>query len=613
MDAHDSLPAEMSPSHYLEKVSVATGKVLDEEIRPEELLVRAHRDFHLADIQARRFMSLLMKQTGDAGLVLRKMRELRRLGRRTSKTVARMLGGRDPSRVAEVLFGLKQRHAYFRFKKPAYSGAEIADRVARLRREAAGQLAARRNGERPGLRVLVTGGTGFVGQELLWQAAQDDDVAELVVLIRPKETHDRRSGQRRVLSSTERGERLLEQLGLDAAAGAKLRFITGDVEAPGLGVAESDRERLGHTLTHVVHSAASVAFDDPYPDSFRANVIGTRHALRFSHALQTAPASPFVAHVGIETAYIHGRKLRQIAGEDEVVFPLDFYNNYYELTKAMATFETERFMLEEGLRLVQLCPAIVIGDSRSGNNRGDSKVINAPVNLLGRVQRVLAHPEGGWLERSKTTLLGHLAAIFPADRSAQLNMITVDRVAAGILAAMKRPQAVGERIHLANDNRVTAAEMRQILHEEIGIGLFLAEPTVHRNFTGPALGKLLAGLKQERLASNLARLSTIFGNYSEWGQPVHAVGKDVAVLGLPAERPNARNAFRMLCRHNRHVLEFGQVRDPSEIARRERLWRQLVLEIEERSGAPAGVIPAADFRQAVESRLELPAFERRRP
>jgi len=45
----------------------------------------------------------------------------------------------------------------------------------------------------------------------------------------------------------------------------------------------------------------------------------------------------------------------------------------------MASIETDRHLIEKGLRVAQLLPAIVIGHSRTGNNRGDTKVVNAPV------------------------------------------------------------------------------------------------------------------------------------------------------------------------------------------------------------------------------------------
>ena len=60
----------------------------------------------------------------------------------------------------------------------------------------------------------------------------------------------------------------------------------------------------------------------------------------------------------------------------------------------MASIETERFMYQAGLRVVQLCPSIVIGHSKTGNS-GDLKVVNAPVNAFGRAY---LQGEGGSIE-----------------------------------------------------------------------------------------------------------------------------------------------------------------------------------------------------------------------
>ena len=108
--------------------------------------------------------------------------------------------------------------------------------------------------------------------------------------------------------------------------------------------------------------------------------------------MQRTPGSPFVHHVAIETSYIHGRKRRSIAQENDLAFPRHFYNNFYELTKAMASIETDRYLVHEGLRVAQLLPSIVIGDSRTGNNRGDTKVVNAPINAFGRAKEALDKP-----------------------------------------------------------------------------------------------------------------------------------------------------------------------------------------------------------------------------
>ncbi len=605
-------PEEFSPRRYVEKVDLRTGEVLDEPILPRHLLVESHRDYHVVDVQARQYMSRLLRNTGDEELVRTKMKEIRQLGHKASAMIAKALRQKDPSKVAKSLFGLKDRDYYFRYKRHPHSQEEISERLMELAKEGAAQFERARDTDgKLALRVLLTGGTGFVGKEVLWQAARDEAIAEVVVVIRPKQIRDRKTKEViQTLSPAERGEAMLDQLWLDdPETRAKFSFVAGDVEQPNLGISDDDLVALRQRITHVVHSAASVSFDDPYEASFRANVVGTLNALRFSHSLQSAPDSPFVAHVGIETSYIHGRQTRTLAREDEVVFPRNFYNNYYELTKAMASIETERFMLSKGLRVVQLCPAIVIGESRAGNNRGDTKVVNAPVNVFGRAHEALSAPQGKWFERTSASMIARMACIFPGDPSAELNLIPVDWVASGMLAAVRRPEAIGERVHLATDNRITSQQISDIVKEELDVRVRLAEPTLHRTLTLPILTKVLTTFKQARLARALEKLGTIFGGYSEWGQPVHQVGNDVTVLGLPEQRPNTLHAFRMLCRHNRYVQEFGKIRDLDEISRRERGWWNFVLKLEEETGQPAGALSAADFRAALAERLNPVTFE----
>lgn len=610
MSVNTPLPDEMNPSRYIEKVSLITGETLNEEILPKQLLVQHHRDYHLVDIHARHMMSRVVRETGSPDEARRRMREVRRKGQKAAEVVAKLIGQSDVSKVSKALFGLKEKEYFFRFKKAPGEEGEIDRRLKELRKEAAAQLEKVSAEGRPALRVLLTGGTGFVGKEIIWQAAHDDDIVEMIVVIRPRQIVDRETGEVvKIVSPGERGERLLDRLWLeDAQVRSKFTFVGGDVEQANLGIDDDVLEELRPRITHVVHCAASVAFDDPYEKSFRTNVMGTVNALAFSYSLQSSPGSSFVAHSSIETSYIHGRKVTGLAREAQVVFPRNFYNNYYEATKAMASFETERFMLEKGLRVVQLCPAIVIGETRAGNNRGDGKVVNAPVNLFGRAQEALTSQEGSWIDRSKGAMLAKMACVFPADPTAELNLVPVDRVVSGILAALKKPSAVGERIHLAGDHRLTSHQIAQIVQEELGVKVKLAEPTLHRTVTLPIVTKVLKTAKQDKIANALDKLGTIFAGYSEWGQPIHQVGNDVKVLGLPTPRPNTEHVFRLLCRHNRFVQEFGKIRDLDEISRREKAWWDFMLGLEEETGMPVGAIPADKFHTMMADRLDTDSF-----
>jgi nucleoside-diphosphate-sugar epimerase len=540
------------------------------------------------------------------------VRGLNKLGDFAAEALGALAGSVDVERRARRLLGVVARDYAYRFREPTHlSDRQIKARIDELQAQASSQLAAR--GKQLRLRVLLTGATGFLGKEILAQAAFDRRIEEVVCLVRPESVRDPRTKEVvKVLSPQQRGALLLERLHLGKAGAAKFRFVAGDIEQPGLGLAGSEQAQLRRTLTHVIHCAASVSFDDTYENSFRANVLGCRNALALSQSLQRAPGSPFVAHLAIETSYIHGRRKRAIAQEGLLEFPPHFYNNFYELTKAMASIETDRALVGDGLRVVQLLPSIVIGDSRTGNNRGDTKVVNAPINAFGRARQALsglAHDTPA--ARAKARVIGWLATSFPADASAELNLVPVDRVAAGILAALGTPAAIGARIHLATDNRIKTEDILRLVREELGVNVRLADPTLARNVTLPVVRAVLTRAGEHKLAAALERLGAIFSVYGEWGQPIHDVGNDVRLLGLPIRRPDTQQAFRMLCRHNQYVYHFGRLRDADEVARRERVWRDAIEAIEFESGRQAGSLSAREFRREIEARVETQAFEAR--
>jgi hypothetical protein len=129
--------------------------------------------------------------------------------------------------------------------------------------------------------------------------------------------------------------------------------------------------------------------------------------------------------------------------------------------------------------------------------------------------------------------------------------------------------------------------------------------------TLPVVKAILEKGGEPKLANALDKLGTIFGGYGEWGQPIHDVGNDVRILNLPLRRPNTENAFRMLCRHNKYVQEFGKIRDLDEIARREHLWEKVLEEIEHTTGRQAASISPLEFRRLLGQRLDLKGFRER--
>lgn len=608
IDAAGTGSADSAPAAYIQRISLRTGKEIPGPIAAHELLVQSHRDRHPVDVAVQFLASRIVQFTGDERAGWQRMKQINHLGRQLAHLTGLVTGSSIVEHGVKRLIGVPDTRYFFRFRPPTpQRDAEVTRRIARLRRAA--QRLLQRRGRSPRLHVLVTGATGFVGKEILAQAAGDRRIARVVCVLRPEPVIDPTSG---VVIATraapERGARLLERLRIRGARAAKFQFIDGDIERPHLGIAPAVAARLRSSLTHVIHSAASVSFDDPYEESYRANVLGSRHALEFSLGCQKTSGSAFVAHLAIETSYIHGRTKPAIVQEAALVFPRNFYNNYYELTKALASIETDRYMIEHGLRVVQLLPSIIIGHSRTGNNRGDTKVVNAPVNAFGRAKEVVDKAGERLTGKPKAWLLAQMAESFPGDPSAELNLVPIDRVVAGILAALTVPAAIGTRIHLATDDRIRSDTIARIAKEEIGVDVHLSDPTLFRTLTRPVQAQALRTLREPKLASAVGKLAGIFSAYGEWGQPVHDVGNDVRLLGLPIHRPNTEHAFRMLCRHNRYVQEFGKIRDPDEIARREAVWTALIDRLEYQTGREVASIPSPGFRILLERELDLQTF-----
>ena len=599
---------DISPNRYIEKVNRGTGREIPGAIDPDDLLVHAHRDQHPIEVAAQVIASGFIRSTGRERAVERGLKAINEMAGRGAEFASLFVGGRAFEKRAKDLLGVVSRDYSYRFREPKHlSPAVIERRLVKARQDAAKKLRAR--GDQPHLHVLLTGATGFVGKEIIFQAARDPRIARVTSIVRSEKITDRKTGEvLRVLDAAERGELLLRRIGVSEKARAKFAFVQGDIEQPGFGLSVHDRDALAKVVTHVIHCAASVSFDDPYEASFRSNVLGSINALGFSLSLQNKRGAPFVEHVAIETSYIHGRKRNAMAQEEALVFPRHFYNNFYELTKAMASMETDRHLIEAGLRVVQLLPSIVIGHSETGNNRGDTKVVNAPVNAFGRAKEIGDKMASDLTGRPRQMLLQWAGGQFPGDPSAELNFVPVDRVVQGIMAALTVPEAIGTRIHLATDNRIRSEDVVRTVREELGVNVRLSDPTIYRNVTLPIVKAVLTRLGEDKLASALEKLGAIFGGYAEWGQPVHSVGNDVRLLGLPIRRPDTEHAFRMLCRHNRWVQQYGRVRDADETARREAIWEQALARIEARTGHQVGALRPREFREQIAAELDLQTF-----
>jgi len=239
--------------------------------------------------------------------------------------------------------------------------------------------------------ILVTGGTGTLGGELVARLARADG-ASVVVLTRGV-TPPR------------------------ADWPASVRVLTGDVRAGvTLGLGETERRELAARVTDVVHAAADTMFNRPLEQSRAANVTGTRATLDFA---RTCPRLQRI--VCFSTVYVAGRTVGCFGEQD--VGGADGFVNSYEQSKAEMEAVVRDAMRDLPIALYRL--STIIGDSRSGVVTG--------FNAIHHALRLLYQG---------------LAPMVPGSESALVDLIPVDFAASSAVYLIDHAFTPGTTTHL---------------------------------------------------------------------------------------------------------------------------------------------------------------------
>ena len=153
-----------------------------------------------------------------------------------------------------------------------------------------------------GQKIVVTGVTGFIGEQLLWKILTELPDTVPAVLVRRKGSASARD---RVVSLVKR--KIFAEVrdaagGAEALVDARIEVVEGDL--PNVPALPAD-------LDVVVHCAGDVSFDPPIDQAFTTNVIGTQALMeRMLEACRdedgTATRVPHYVH--ISTAYTAGRR-----------------------------------------------------------------------------------------------------------------------------------------------------------------------------------------------------------------------------------------------------------------------------------------------------------------
>jgi alcohol-forming fatty acyl-CoA reductase len=141
--------------------------------------------------------------------------------------------------------------------------------------------------------VLLTGATGFLGKVVLAELLERMPQARIWTLLRPSAHHTAR-------------ERHVRQIRMSPAfrdlprtAWERVKPLRGDLAHEDLGISPAMTRLLRERLTHVVHCAASVDFEQPLKAAARSNIAGSLHTLALARSCTVPPVM-----VSVSTAYV---------------------------------------------------------------------------------------------------------------------------------------------------------------------------------------------------------------------------------------------------------------------------------------------------------------------
>nr|ALJ94061.1 FAR-like protein VIII [Spodoptera exigua] len=324
-----------------------------------------------------------------------------------------------------------------------------------------------------GKSVFITGGTGFLGkvfiEKLLYSCP---DIDKIYMLIREKKGQSIRERLTKIVDDP-LFNRLKEKRPGDLD---KIVLIPGDVTVPGLGISDENEAILIDKVSVVIHSAATVKFNEPLETAWNVNVEGTRMIMALSRKMKRIEI-----FIHISTAYTNTNR----AVVDEVLYPPPAdINEVHQYVKNGITEEETEKILNGRPNTYTFTKALT--EHLVAENQAYMPTIIVRPSIVGAIKD---DPIRGWLANwygatglSVFTAKG-LNRVIYGQSSHVVDLIPVDYVANLVIVA-------GAKTYRSNEVTIynsCSSSCNPITMERL-VGLFIDDTVKHNSYVMPLPG-----------------------------------------------------------------------------------------------------------------------------
>ncbi|XP_017856195.1 PREDICTED: putative fatty acyl-CoA reductase CG5065 [Drosophila arizonae] len=144
--------------------------------------------------------------------------------------------------------------------------------------------------------VFLTGGTGFFGKIIIEKLLRVTEVAQIYLLIRTKKGKDAHARIEDLFNDPV----FAKMKQANPKYRCQITIISGDCSLPGLGISPNEREIIKENVNIVLHSAATVRFDEKLKMAIAINVHGTKELIKLAKEIVHLKAL-----VHVSTAFAH--------------------------------------------------------------------------------------------------------------------------------------------------------------------------------------------------------------------------------------------------------------------------------------------------------------------